>query len=134
MILQNHTVVISTDCCFEPLVKVFHVDNTEDFVENHNISLVNSDRSASLDQVVLRTFRRRRLHSNRNRQIMTLIYKFLKNSKGGEDFTIDFNKARCNRQNELNRSTEIRRKCDTKIQLKDIFVFAEHKEKSTFVL
>ena len=66
--------------------------------------------------------------------IVSLMYKLLTSSRGSDDLSIGFDRDRNSRKRELTNNKNIKGKYHMRIYLKDIFRFAEHQEKATYVL
>ena len=62
------------------------------------------------------------------------MYKLLTSSKGSDDLSIGFDRARNRRQRELTNNKSQKGKYHVRIYLKDVFGFAEYQEKATYGL
>ena len=62
------------------------------------------------------------------------MYKLLTSSRGSDDLSIGFDRARKKRKRELTNNKKLKGKYHMRIYLKDIFGFAEHQEKATYGL
>ena len=62
------------------------------------------------------------------------MYKLLTSSKDSNDKSIGFDRSRNRRRDELTTNKNVKGKYHLKIMLKDIFGFAEHQQKTTYVI
>ena len=66
--------------------------------------------------------------------IVSLMYKLITTTKGCDDLSIEFDRDRTRRRNELINNKNLKGKYHVRIYLKDVFGFAEHQEKATYGL
>ena len=62
------------------------------------------------------------------------MYKLITSAKGTDDLSVGFGRDRVKRQRELTTSKNQKVKYHVKIMLKDVFGFAEHREKARTAL
>ena len=66
--------------------------------------------------------------------LVSLIYKLITSSKGGDDLSIGFDRDQGRRQDELIDNKNVKGKFHLRILLKDVFGFGQHREKATYGL
>ena len=112
---------------------VLHAENNTRYVNANDIRLVNLGPIALFCNYNLTTSSGKHLEEISHAHIVFLMYKLLTSSKDGDDLSTGFDRNRGRRKNELTNNKKIKGKYHIRICLKDIFGFAEHKEKGHMV-
>ena len=113
---------------------VLRADNSNRYVDNNDIRLVNLGAIALFTNYKLTTSSGKHLENIDHAHIVSLMYKLLSSSKGSDDFSIGFDRDRARRRNELTNNKNIKGKYHIRIYLKDVFGYAEYQEKATYGL
>ena len=111
---------------------VLRADNSNRYVDNNDIRLVNLGSIALFSNYKLTTSSGKHLEKIDHAHIVSLMYKLLSSSKGSDDLSICFDRDRIRRRNELTNNKNIKGKYHVRIYLKDVFGFAEYQEKCTY--
>ena len=61
--------------------------------------------------------------------IVSLLYKLITNHRDSDDFSVEFDRDRGRRKNELTNNKIIKGKYHFRIKIKDVFGFVENQEK-----
>ena len=113
---------------------VLRADNSNRYVDNNDIRLVNLGPIGLFSNYRLTTSSGKHLENIDHAHIVSLMYKLLTSSKGSDDLSIGFDRDRTRRRNELTNNKNIKGKYHIRIYLKDVFGFAEYQEKGTYGL
>ena len=113
---------------------VLRADNSNRYVDNNDIRLVNLGPIGLFSNYRLTTSSGKHLENIDHAHIVSLMYKLLTSSKGSDDLSIGFDRDRTRRRNELTNNKNIKGKYHIRIYLKDVFGFAECQEKGTYGL
>ena len=113
---------------------VLRADNSNRYVDNNDIRLVNLGPIGLFSNYRLTTSSGKHLENIDHAHIVSLMYKLLTSSKGSDDLSIGFDRDRIRRRNELTNNKNIKGKYHIRIYLKDVFGFAEYQEKGTYGL
>ena len=113
---------------------VLRADNSNRYIDNNDIRLVNLGPIGLISNYRLTTSSGKHLENIDHAHIVSLMYKLLTSSKGSDDLSIGFDRDRTRRRNELTNNKNIKGKYHVRIFLKDVFGFAEYQEKGTFGL
>ena len=113
---------------------VLRTDNSNRYVDDNEIKLVNLGPIALFSNYKLTTSSGKLLEEISHAHIVSLMYKLLTSSRDSDDLSIGFDRNRGRRKNELTNNKTIKGKYHIRIYLKDIFGFAEHQEKGTYGL
>ena len=113
---------------------VLRADNSNRYVDDNDIRLVNLGPIALFSNDKLTTSSGKHLEEISHAHIVSLMYKLLTSSRYSDDLSIGFDRSRGRRKNELTNNKTIKGKYHIRIHLKDIFGFAEHQEKGTYGL
>ena len=113
---------------------VLRADNSNRYVDNNDIRLVNLGSIALFSNYKLTTSSGKHLENIDHAHIVSLMYKLLSSSKESDDLSICFDRDRTRRRNELTNNKNIKGKYHVRIYLKDVFGFAEYQEKGTYGL
>ena len=111
---------------------VLHAANNDRYVDANDIRLVNLGPIALFSNYKLTTSSGKHLEEISHGHIVSLMYKLLTSSKDGDDLSIGFDRNRGRRKNELTNNKTIKGKYHIRINLKDIFGYAEHQERGTY--
>ena len=93
--------------------------------------LVNLGTIALFSNFKLTTSSGKHLEDNRQAHIVSLMYKSITSAKNTDDLSIDFDRSRDRRNEELTNDKNVKGEYQLTIMLKDVFDFAEHQEKAT---
>ena len=104
------------------------------YVDADDICLINLAAIALFSNFKLTTSSGKHLENIDHAHIVSLMYKLLTSIRGGDDFSIGFDRDRNRRKGELANNKNIKGKYHMRICLKDTFGFAEHQEKATYGL
>ena len=113
---------------------VLRADNSNRYIDNNDIRLVNLGSIALFSNYKLTTSSGKHLENIDHSHIVSLMYKLLISSKGSDDLSICFDRDRTRRRNELTNNKNIKGKYHVRIYLKDVFGFAEYQEKASYGL
>ena len=113
---------------------VLRADNSNRYIDNNDIRLVNLGPIALFSNYKITTSSGKHLENIDHAHIISLMYKLLTSSKGSDDLSIGFDRDRTRRRNELTNNKTIKVKFHLRIYLKDVFGFAEYQEKGTYGL
>ena len=113
---------------------VLRADNSNRYIDNNDIRLVNLGPISLFSNYKLTTSSGKHLENIDHSHIVSLMYKLLTSSKGSDDLSIGFDRDRTRRRNELNNNKNIYGKYHVRIYLKNIFGYAEYQQKATFGL
>ena len=113
---------------------VLRADNSNRYIDNNDIRLVNLGPIALFSNYKLTTSSGKHLENIDHARIVSLMYKLLSSSKGSDDLSIGFDRDRTRRRNELTNNKNIKGKYHVRIYLKDIFGHAEYQQKATYGL
>ena len=113
---------------------VLRADNSNRYIDNNDIRLVNLGPIALFSNYKITTSSGKHLENIDHAHIVSLMYKLLTSSKGSDDLSIGFDRDRTRRRNELTNNKTIKGKFHLRIYLKDVFGFAEYQEKGTYGL
>ena len=113
---------------------VLRADNSNRYVNNNDIRLVNLGPIGLFSNYRLTTSSGKHLENIDHAHLVSLMYKLLTSSKGSDDLSIGFDRDRTRRRNELTNNKNIKGKYHIRIYLKDVFGFPEYQEKGTYGL
>ena len=113
---------------------VIRADNSNRYIDNNDIRLVNLGPIGFFSNYKLTTSSGKHLENIDHSHIVSLMYKLLTSSKGSDDLSICFDRDRNRRQRELSNNKSQKRKYHVRLYLKDVFGFAEYQEKATYGL
>ena len=113
---------------------VLRADNSNRYIDNNDIRLVNLGPIGLFSNYKLTTSSGKHLENIDHAHIVSLMYKFLTSSKGSDDLSIGFDRDRTRRRNELTNNKTVKGRYHVRIYLKDVFGFAEYQEKGTYGL
>ena len=113
---------------------VLRADNSNRYIDNNDIRLVNLGPIALFSNYKLTTHSGKHLENNDHAHTVSLIYKLITSSKGSDDLSIGFDRDRTRRRNELTNNKNIKGKYHDRIYLKDVIGYAEYQEKATYGL
>ena len=113
---------------------VLRADNSNRYLDNNDIRLVNLGPIALFSNYKLTTSSGKHLENIDHAHIVSLMYKLLTSCKGSDDLSIGFDRDRGRRQRELTNNKTQKGKYHVRIYLKDVFGFAEYQEKATYGL
>ena len=113
---------------------VLRADNSNRYIDNNDIRLVNLGPIGLFSNYKLTTSSGKHLENIDHAHIVSLMYKLLSPSKGSDDLSIGFDRDRTRRRNELTNNKNIKGKNLVRIYLKDIFGYAEYQQKATYGL
>ena len=113
---------------------VLRADNSNRYIDNNDIRLVNLGPIALFSNYKITTSSGKHLENIDHAHIVSLMYKLLTSSKGSDDLSIGFDGDRTRRRNELTNNKTVKGKFHLRIYLKDVFGFAEYQEKDTYGL
>ena len=102
------------------------------YVSGDNIRLVNIGSIDLFSSYKVTTSSGKHLEDISHAHIVSLIYKLLTSSKGSDDLSIDFDRSRDRRKQELTTNKNIKAKYHLRYYLRDIFSFAEHQKTATY--
>ena len=108
-------------------------DNSR-YVNGNDIRLVKLGPVALFSNLKLTTSSGKHLEDISHAHLVSLMYKPITSSKDSNDLSIGFDNSRNRRRHEIALNKNIKGKYHLKIMLKDVFGFAEHKEKATYGL
>ena len=121
---------INLDLSFEVIKRA---DNSR-FANENDLRLVNLGPVALFSNLKLTTNSGKHLEIISHSHLVSLMYKLMTSSKDSNDLSIGFDHSRNRRRDELALNKNIKGKYHVKIMLKDVFGFAEHREKATYGL
>ena len=101
------------------------------YADNFDIRLVTLGPIALFTNYKLTTSSGKHLESIDHAHIVPLMYKLLTSARGCDDLSNCFDRSRDRRQRELTNNKNIKGNFHARINIKDIFGFAEHQEKGT---
>ena len=101
------------------------------YVDADDICLINLAAIALFSNFRLTTSSGKHLEIIDHAHIVSLRYKLLTSSRGGDDLSNGFDRDRNRRKRELANNKNIKGNYRMRIYLKDVFGFAEHQEKAT---
>ena len=104
------------------------------YVEGDDIWLISLAPIALFSSFKLTTSSGKHLENVDHSHIVSLMYKLLTSSRQSDDLSIDFDRSRERRKQELTNNKDIKGKYHIRIYLKDIFGFAEYQQKATYGL
>ena len=104
------------------------------YLDGNHIRLVNLGPIALFSIYKLTTSSGKHLEESSHAHILSLIYKLLTSSKDSDDLSIGFDRDREKRKNELTNNKSIKDKNHIRSYLKDMFGFAEYREKGIYGL
>ena len=113
---------------------VLRADNSNRYIDNNDIRLVNLGPIALFSNYKLTTHSGKHLENIDHSHIVSLMYKLLTSIKGSDDLSIGFDRDRTRRRNELTNNKNIKGKYHDRIYLKDVIGYAEYQEKATYGL
>ena len=113
---------------------VLRADNSNRYIDNNDIRLVNLGPIALFSNYKLTTHSGRHLENIDHAHTVSLIYKLITSSRGSDDSSIGFDRDRTRRRNELTNNKNIKGKYHDRIYLKNVIGYAEHQEKTTYGL
>ena len=113
---------------------VLRADNSNRYIDNNDIRLVNLGPIALFSNYKITTSSGKHLENIDHAHIVSLMYKLLTSSKGSDDLSIGFDRDRTRRRNELTNNKTVKGKFHLRIYLKGVFGFAEYQEKGTYGL
>ena len=113
---------------------VLRADNSNRYIDNNDIRLVNLGPIGLFSNYKLTTSSGKHLENIDHAHIVSLMYKLLTSSKGSDDLSIGFDRDRTRRRNELTNNKTVKGRYHVRIYLKDVFGFAEYQEKGTYGL
>ena len=113
---------------------VLRDDNSNRYIDNNDIWLVNLGSIGLFTNYKLTTSSGKHLENIDHSHIVSLMYKLLTSSKGSDDLSICFDRDRNRRQREVTNNKSQKGKYHVRIYLKDVFGFAEYQEKATYGL
>ena len=113
---------------------VLRADNSNRYIDNNDIRLVNLGPIGLFSNYRLTTSSGKHLENIDHAHIVSLMYKLLTSSKGSDDLSVGFDRDRGRRQRDLTNNKTQKGKFHVRIYLKDVFGFAEYQEKGTFGL
>ena len=117
------------DFNFEVIKKV----NNSRYGNGNDIRLVNLGPIALFSNYKLTTSCGKHLEDISHAHLVSLMYKLITSTKNGDDLSFGFDRSRARRQDEMTDNKHVKGKYHLRIMLKDIFDFAEHQEKATYV-
>ena len=113
---------------------VLRADNSNRYIDNNDIRLVNLGPIALFSNYKLTTNSGKHLENIDHAHTVSLIYKLITSSRGSDDLSIGFDRDRTRRRNELTNNKNIKGKYHDRIYLKDVIGYAEYQEKATYGL
>ena len=113
---------------------VLRADNSNRYIDNNDIRLVNLGPIGLFCNYKLTTSSGKHLENIDHAHIVSLMYKLLTSSKGSDDLSVGFDRDRTRRRNELTNNKNIKGKYHVRIYLKDIFGYAEYQQTATYGL
>ena len=113
---------------------VLRADNSNRYIDNNDIRLVNLGPIGLFSNYKLTTSSGKHLENIDHAHIVSLMYKLLSSSKRSDDLSVGFDRDRTRRRNELTNNKNIKCKYHVRIYLKDIFGYAEYQQKATYGL
>ena len=113
---------------------VLRVDNNYRYVDGNDIRLVNLGPVALFSNYKLTTSSGKDLEDINHAHIVSLMYKLITTAKDANDLSIGFDRDCGRRQRELTNNKYLKVKYHVRIYLKDVFGFAEWREKGTYGL
>ena len=133
-ITREDSVISLLNSYLELNFDVLRGDNSNRYIDNNDIRLVNLGPIALFSNYKITTSSGKHLENIDHAHIVSLMYKLLTSSKGSDDLSIGFDRDRTRRRNELTNNKNIKGKYHLRIYLKDVFGFAEYQEKGTYGL
>ena len=113
---------------------VLRADNSNRYIDNNDIRLVNLGPIALFSNYKLTSHSGKHLENIDHAHTISLIYKLITSSRGSDDLSIGFDRDRTRRRNELTNNKNIKGKYHDRIYLKDVIGYAEYQEKATYGL
>ena len=113
---------------------VLRADNSNRYIDNNDIRLVNLGPIALFSNYKLTTNSGKHLENIDHAHIVSIIYKLITSSRGSDDLSIGFDRDRTRRRNELTNNKNIKGKYHDRIYLRDVIGYAECQEKATYGL
>ena len=113
---------------------VLHAGTNNRYADGNNIRLVNLGPIALFSNYKLTTSSGKHLENIDHAHIVSLMYKLLTSSKGSDDLSIGFDRDRNRRKRELTNNKTQQGKYHVRINLKDVFGYAEYQQKGTYGL
>ena len=113
---------------------VLNAATNNKYVDADDIWSINLAAIALFSNFKLTTSSGKHLENIDHAHIVSLMYKLLTSSRGGDDLSIGFDRDRNRRKRELTNNKKIKSKYHMRIYLKDIFGFAGDQEKATYGL
>ena len=102
------------------------------YVDGDDIRLVNLGQICLFSIYKLTTSSRKQLENIDHAHFVSLLYKLITSDRGCDDLSIGFHRDRDRRRLEITNNKNLKGKYHVRIYLKDIFGFAEYKEKGTW--
>ena len=113
---------------------VLHAATNNRYADGNDIRLINLGPIALFSNYKLTTGSGKHPENIDHAHIVCLIYKLITSSRVSDDLSIGFDRDRGRRQRELTNNKTQKGKYHVRIYLKDVFGFAEYKEKATYGL
>ena len=113
---------------------VLRADNSNRYIDNNDIRLVNLGPIAVFSNYKLTTHSGKHLENIDHAHTVSLIYKLITSSRGADDLSIGFDRDRTRRRNQLTNNKNIKGKYHDRIYLKDVIGYAECQLKATYGL
>ena len=113
---------------------VLHAATSNRYVDGDDIRLVDEGPIVLFSNYKLQSSTGKHIEEINHAHIICLIYKLTTSARNTDDLSTGFDRDRGRRKREINNNKDIKGKYHVTIMLKDIFSFAEHQEKGTYVL
>ena len=113
---------------------VLRADNSNRYIDNNDIRLVNLGPIALFSNYKLTTHSGKHLENIDHAHTVSLIYKPTTSSRGSDDLSIGFDRDRTRRRNELTNNKNIKGKYHDRFYLKNVISYADYQEKGTYGL
>ena len=113
---------------------VLRADNSNRYIDNNDIRLVNLGPIALFSNYKLKTHSGKHLENIDNAHTVSFIYKLITSSRGSDDLSIGFDRDRTRRRNELTNNKKIKGKYHDRNYLKNVIGYAEYQQKATYGL
>ena len=131
---REDSVISLLNSYLESNFDVLHAATNNRYEDCNVIRLVNLGPIALFSNYKLTTSSGKHLENIDHAHIVSLMCKLLTSSKGSDDLSIGFDRDRNRRLRELSNNKTQKGKYHVRINLKDVFGFAEYQEKATYGL
>ena len=115
-------------------IDILHAATNNKYVNGNDIRLVNEGPIALFSNYKLASSSGKHIEEINHAHTVCLMYKLMTGARNSDYLSIGFDRSPDRRQQELTNSKNLKGKYQVAIMLKDIFGFAEHQEKGTYVL